>query len=143
MRYMSLELKNHYILRLFPGEDIIESLQAFCKHIDSIKAGFIQGIGAVSAITIGYYDGSQYIKNSFQENFEIVSLIGNIVKDHNIHLHGIFSRENGICVGGHVFHGCIVSFTCEVLISVLEPELVRNLDPNTNLNLLSLPNELT
>ena len=142
MKYLEQQPIKSFLLRLFTGEDIIESLIAFCKHHPKIGAGSVQGIGAVSAINIGYYNGSEYQTTSLTENLEIVSLIGNIAKNHVVHLHGIFAREDGSCVGGHVFPGCIVSFTCEIQVLVLEPELIREFDEETNLNLLSLPHEL-
>ena len=54
-------------------------------------------------------------------------------------MHGIFGKADGTCAGGHIVSGCTVSFTCEITITVTEPGVERKLDPDTNLNLLDLP----
>lgn len=143
MKYLSQKIKNVYLLRLFRGEDIIKSIQKFCENHSDIGAGIIKGIGAVSVAKLGFFDGIKYDENVFSENLELVSLLGNIAQNQVIHTHGIFARGDGSCVGGHIFPGCIVSVTCEIQIIVLEPSVSRKEDPDTKLNLLDLPIEIT
>ncbi|UCG90292.1 MAG: DNA-binding protein [Candidatus Heimdallarchaeota archaeon] len=142
MKYLPQTSKRNYLLRLFRGEDILISLQNFCKHNPDIGSGQIQGIGAVSTANIGFFDGKRYLENTFTENLEIVSLLGNIAQNQIVHLHGIFGRVDGSCVGGHVMSGCIVSVTCEIQISVMDPQVTREEDPYTKLKLLKLPHEI-
>ncbi|UCG02145.1 MAG: DNA-binding protein [Candidatus Heimdallarchaeota archaeon] len=142
MRYVHQTNQESYLLRLFRGEDIIESLQKFCKHHNHIGSGRIQGIGAVSAAKIDFFNGIEYITNTFSENLELLSLTGNIAQDKIVHLHGVFGRSDGSCVGGHIMSGCIVSVTCEIQILVLDPQVTREEDPHTKLKLLNLPNEI-
>ena len=142
MKYLPQTSQRNYLLRLFRGEDILESLQKFCEHNHDIGSGQIQGIGAVSTTKIGFFDGTKYLVNTFTENLEIVSLLGNIAQNQIVHLHGIFGRADGSCVGGHVMSGCIVSVTCEIQISVLDPQVTREEDPHTKLKLLKLPHEI-
>jgi len=47
MKYLEQQPIKSFLLRLFTGEDIIESLIAFCKHHPKIGAGSIQGIGGM------------------------------------------------------------------------------------------------
>ncbi len=141
MRYLLQESKQNYLLRLFRGEDVLESLQKFCKH-NNIGSGQIQGIGAVSAAKLGFFDGTEYLVNSFSENLEILSLNGNIAQSEIVHVHGVFGRIDGSCIGGHIFLGCIVSVTCEIQIQVLEPTVSRAEDPKIKLKLLELPSEI-
>jgi predicted DNA-binding protein with PD1-like motif len=142
MKYITQKIKNVYLLRLFRGEDIIESIQKFCKNHSNIGAGLIKGIGAVSEAKIGFYDGTKYNERIFSENLELVSLLGNITQNQIIHVHGIFGRSDSSCISGHVFPGCIVSVTCEIQIIVLEPPVSRKEDPEIKLNLLDLPKEI-
>jgi predicted DNA-binding protein with PD1-like motif len=142
MKYIQQQFQRSYFLRLFQEEDILESLQKFCQKHPNIEAGTIQGIGAVSRAQIGFFDGRTYLKNFFEENLEILSLIGNIAENQVVHLHGIFGRKDGTTIGGHIFLGCKVSVTCEIQILVLTPKLSRKEDPRTKLKLLDLPNEI-
>ncbi|MFX0182841.1 MAG: PPC domain-containing DNA-binding protein [Candidatus Hodarchaeota archaeon] len=143
MKYLSQKIENVYLIRLFRGEDIIESIQKFCENNSNIGAGMIKGIGAVSVAKLGFFDGEKYKENIFSENLELVSLLGNIAQNQIIHIHGIFGRADGSCVGGHIFPGCTVSVTCEIQIIVLKPSVSRKEDPQTKLNLLDLPIEIT
>lgn len=142
MKYLRQTNQESYLLRLFRGEDILKALQKFCKHLNNIGSGRIQGIGAVSVAQIGFFNGIEYITNSFSENLELLSLTGNIAQDEIVHLHGVFGRADGSCVGGHIMFGCIVSVTCEIQILVLDPQVTREEDPHTKLKLLELPNEI-
>jgi len=142
MKYIQQKHKDSFLLRLYKGEDILESLQKFCQHHSNIGAGTIQGIGAVSSAKIGFFDGKKYQENIFNENLEVLSLMGNIAENNMVHLHGTFGKANSSCIGGHIMPGCIVSVTCEIQINVLEPKVSRAEDPSTKLNLLVLPQEI-
>src|SRR5687767_9842093 len=72
-------VKDGYVLVLRKGELLIRSLVEFCSE-QQVKAGWLSGIGAVSAAEIGYYDlKSKAYKFERQSGFyEIVGLGGNI-----------------------------------------------------------------
>ncbi|MHA1512880.1 MAG: PPC domain-containing DNA-binding protein [Candidatus Hodarchaeales archaeon] len=142
MKYLSQTSEKCYLIRLMKGDDILLSLQKFCKEHQGIGAGKINGIGAVSHAVLGFYDGHQYLENDFEEPLEILSLLGNVAKDQIIHIHGIFGRKDGSCIGGHILPGCTVYFTCEIHLTVLIPSVERVKDIETNLQLLNLPKQL-
>ena len=142
MKYLAQTHETTFLIRLMKGEDILLSLQEFCKEHQEIGAGNVNGIGAVSNVVLGFYDGQQYCENTFQEPLEILSLIGNIAKNQIVHLHGIFGRKDGSCIGGHILPGCIVSFTCEIYLTTMLPGIERVKDIETNLMLLNLPKHL-
>ncbi len=139
MEYIKQKPQSSYLIRLLKGEDLLLSLQDFCEKFPEIGAGWINGIGAVSQANFGFFDGEKYIEILMEENLEILSLIGNIASNQIVHLHGIFGKVDGSCVGGHIMPGCIISVTCELKLMVFEPKVERQLDPTTNLKLLSLP----
>lgn len=147
MEYVIQSPRKSFLLRLIRGEDILLSLQEFCKQHSDIGAGTIQGIGAVSKALIGFFDGEKYLENTYTENLELLSLIGNIALEKGttnqiVHIHGVFGRKDGSCIGGHILQGCIVSVTTEIQIVVNEQAVYREEDPETKLKLLSLPQKL-
>ena len=147
MEYAILSSRKSFLLRLVKGEDIFLSLQEFCKQYPDIGAGTIQGIGAVSKAKIGFFDGEKYIENTFAENLELLSLIGNIAVEKGttnqiVHIHGVFGRIDGSCIGGHILQGCTVSVTSEIHIIVNQPTVYREEDPEIKLKLLSLPHKI-
>jgi predicted DNA-binding protein with PD1-like motif len=147
MEYASQSQRKSFLLRLIKGEDILLSLYEFCKQNPDIGSGTIQGIGAVSKAVIGFFDGEKYIENTFTENLEILSLIGNIALEKGannqiVHIHGVFGRIDGSSLGGHILQGCTVSVTSEIYITVNEPAVYRAEDSETKLKLLSLPHKI-
>ncbi len=123
--------------RLEKGVDIVEGISALIKA-NNIKAGIIEGIGAVSSARLGYFNQGKkvYEEKIFDENMEIVSLTGNIsLKDGEPfpHLHAIFSRRDFSNIGGHLLFQTIV-YAFEFVIFALDGEpLKREFDEDTGL----------
>ncbi|MCX7966746.1 MAG: DNA-binding protein, partial [Syntrophorhabdaceae bacterium] len=120
MLFREYEIKRIFQGRLTKGSDLIEELKAFLKE-KSIQSGVISGIGAVTKANMGYYDQSAriYKIKAYDEPMEILSLKGNVsIKDHEPfpHLHGTFSRQDGSCIGGHIFEGTeVFAFEFEII----------------------------
>ncbi|PWI46364.1 hypothetical protein CEE45_17245 [Candidatus Heimdallarchaeota archaeon B3_Heim] len=142
MEFMQQTHQYSFLIRLLKGEDLLLSLQKFCEKHPDIGAGSIYGIGAVSQAKYGFFNGEKYLESILEENLEVLSIIGNIAENQIVHLHGIFGRVDGTCVGGHILPGCIISVTCELSVMVFKPKVIRELDPETNLKLLSLPEKM-
>ena len=70
---------NYYYVSLDPGEEINNTIENIALK-ESIKTAWINGIGAIRDVEIGYYDieSKTYIRQIFKEDFELTSLIGNI-----------------------------------------------------------------
>ena len=80
---------NKYIVRLDKGEEIVATIQQFCKQ-QGITLGLITGIGATNKVTIGLFDveAKQYHSHELTGNYEISSLYGNIsTMNNDIYLH--------------------------------------------------------
>lgn len=123
--------------RLKKGVDIIEGLSAFIRD-NNIKAGIIKGIGAVSSAKLGYFNQNTkaYEERLFDENMEIVSLIGNIsLKDNEPfpHLHASFSKRDFTLVGGHLMADTIVYAFEFVIFSLSGKPMEREFDEETGL----------
>ncbi len=131
------------VARLYPGEDILQSLQRLVTQYD-IRGGQLSLIGAVSQATLGYFDRerSQYHTFSLKEDLEVVSCVGNISRLEDdtvvVHAHMVTADRDGRCYGGHVMEGCTVSATIEVVITEFDRPLMRERDEVTGLNLLKL-----
>lgn len=134
-----------YIVRIDRGEEVLDKLNEFIKETD-IKAASITGIGATSEVELGVYSVKkrEYIKNKYEGEFEILSLIGNITEDAGepyIHLHIMISdglaQGAGITVGGHL-NKCIISGTCELRIDECENAYQRRVDDETGIKIIDI-----
>lgn len=129
---------NHYILRLEKNEEIITKIKELCLK-ENITLGSITGLGASNLIEIGLFnvDTKEYKTKTYTGMFEITSLVGNISRKENepyLHLHINFSDETNITKGGHLVKS-IISATGEIVITKLEGEVQRELNPDIGLHL--------
>lgn len=117
----------------------MSSVLAFCTEED-IKSAWISGIGAVESATLSTYDldKKEYKSNNLEGRLELLNLTGNIgTLDGKIvaHLHCTIADGNAEAFGGHLTKA-IVSATCEILITKIDFQIRRGLDPRTGLNLI-------
>lgn len=137
------KIKRTLIVRLVPGEDILESLESLTLE-QEIEGAQISFIGAIAGATLGYFDlnSRTYKSFSLMEDLEVTSGIGNISRLEDgtpiVHAHIVVADESGKSFSGHLMKGCIVSVTIEILINVLEQRLLRTKDTRSGLNLLNL-----
>lgn len=130
---------NAHILILEVGESVVESVIRYCSD-NEIKAASVSGIGAVSNVTIGYFDclSKMYKKKALDGSFELVNLSGNIAtKDDEIifHPHVTLGAPGFNLIGGHLFEGTI-SVTGEIFIFPVKGKLIRERDRETSLYLV-------
>ncbi len=135
-----------YMGRLQKGADIIRSIEDFCKE-NSIKAAWVNVIGALNKATISYYDQEkrQYFHKELSGEYEIVNCSGNIsLKDEKpfAHLHIVLSDTEFSTQGGHLWPDSVSVFAAEYVIFELDKapndeELSRCADPETGLALWS------
>lgn len=136
----SNNIKGH-VIKLNKDEDILEQIKEVALKLN-IKAGFFFGIGAFEELHVAFYDQKKkkYEENTFTEELEMTSIIGNISMDGNnvfIHCHVNAGDKNSIIIGGHVLPGSKV-FSGEIfLIEISNEELIRVYDDITGLKLLT------
>jgi predicted DNA-binding protein with PD1-like motif len=133
------QLDKTCILRLDPGEEILDTLKNFCVQ-HGIAAGWVSGIGAVSRATIGYFNLEKkiYLKTEITEDHELTSLSGNIsINEGNVflHLHATLSDSECRVRGGHLFSG-VISATGEIVLAGLAGTAERRFDERRGLRLL-------
>ncbi len=102
-----------FALRLKPGEDVLDTLQAFVAANDLKAVGIVTSVGSLTHAMIRY--AARPVGALREGLFEIVSLIGTLEATGN-HVHISCSDENGDMFGGHMLSGCLVRTTCEVVL---------------------------
>eukprot|EP01032_Pedospumella_encystans_P017528 gene17528-19969_t len=109
-----------HVLRLGPGEDLVESLWRYARVTKIKAASVVSVVGSLTDTNIRYAnqeDGSQ-----LHGHFEIVSVVGNIDfqatgnsnNEGSGHIHMSVSDGQGVTVGGHVLSGNVVYTTAEI-----------------------------
>jgi hypothetical protein len=129
---------NKVFISLETGDEIIESITNVLK-IEKIYSGMINGIGAISQVELGFYniESKEYKKESFNYDYELTSLMGNITLKYEVpfvHIHINMSDDNFKVSGGHLF-SAVTAATAEVIILLNEQTIKRELDKNVGLYL--------
>ena len=96
-------------------------------------------MGALADFKVGVYkvNEKKYYSQSFQGDFEIVSLTGTINtmnKEFYTHIHMSAGNELNQVFGGHL-NRAVVSATCEMLIEIIDGIVDRYHDEEIGLNL--------
>lgn len=116
-------------LRLLPGDDLRQALQAALAAQGSQAAFVVAGIGSLSMTRLRLAGADAPIE--WAGDVEILSLCGSIGRGHS-HLHASVADATGRVMGGHVAPGCIVRTTAEVLLLPLPAwRFTRAHDPAT------------
>lgn len=128
-----------FLLRAERGEEAVAKILEFAAE-RSIRAAWIKGLGAVDHATISYYDldKREYINKTFDEEMELVNLVGNIAVVENkpmLHSHISLARKDYSVIGGHL-QSMRISGTGEIYITKLNAEFTREFDEETGLKLL-------
>ncbi|HEU4372899.1 MAG TPA: PPC domain-containing DNA-binding protein [Telluria sp.] len=113
-------------LRLLPGQDLREALEAVLGEQAASAAFVLQGIGSLSVAQLRLAGAEQ--ATTLVGDLEILTLAGSLAPD-GAHLHMSISDTQGRVFGGHVAAGCIVRTTAEILVAVLpDHDFSRELD---------------
>lgn len=119
-----------FAFRLKPNQDLKVELKKFTVEND-LHAGFIlTTVGSLKKAELRL--ANQKESTSFEENFEIISLVGTLCRD-GLHLHIGLANAKGNMIGGHVEEGCIVYTTAEIVLGEsTNHTFSRVLDPKTD-----------
>mgnify|MGYP004470097563 FL=1 len=129
---------NTIIARLDKGEEVLEKIKEISLH-HKIKLASVQALGATNDFTVGVFkpEEKKYYANTFQGNYEIVSLTGTISTMNDefyTHIHMSAGNEKGEVFGGHL-NRAIISATCEIVITIIEGRVDHYFDETIGLNL--------
>jgi len=100
------------IVRLQPGENLLESLRAAVEKHGVTTAVLLSGIGMLIETELGFFQGpgKGYSIHCFTEPCELVSLSGNVSRQetgYNLHLHATLVEAGGGAVGGHLMKATV------------------------------------
>lgn len=129
---------NTYVIRMDPGEEIIDCVRAFAEK-EGVKLASVQALGAIREFTVGAFDTAEkkYYSNEYKGTYEITSLIGTInTMDGRFytHLHMNAADKTGAAVGGHL-NRAVVSATCEMIVTLIPGTVDRAFSEEIGLNL--------
>ena len=125
-----------HFLKLSPGDDLRQSLKAFCAEKSILAGSILSSVGSLKKVNIRKASSdSYYVSESFHE---IVTLSGLLSKD-GVHIHISVADANAQVLGGHLSDGNIVFTTAElVLASFPTIQFAREFDPATGYNELKI-----
>ena len=126
------------LISIDKGEFVNQKLLEVAEK-ENLKSGWINGLGAISNIEIGYWDIEKkvYVKQEFGSDYELLSLIGNVSLVDNkpfIHTHISFSYTEFKVFGGHLFDAKVIA-AAEFCIFISDYHLHRKLNCDIGLSL--------
>jgi hypothetical protein len=130
---------NRIFVKLEKGDDVLGSLEKIVKE-NEVKSGeILWGVGMIKGLTVGYFNGKEYEKETFNDNLEVVSFHGSIAENEPIfHIHSSCAGKTHAVVGGHLFGG-VADPLLEVSISVFESiRAERKVNPASGLKEISI-----
>jgi uncharacterized protein len=133
---------DNYLIRLDKDERLKPALDQFMAEA-SIKGTWVQIIGAVTEVTLGFYDlgAKEYHWHTFEGLREITGIQGNLAANEAgemmFHLHGNFSDAAFQVVGGHV-KDLVAGGTVEIFVHPSNKPMHRKADPNVGLQVLEV-----
>lgn len=128
-----------YAVILATGDEVMTCLKDFVTR-ESITAAQISAIGALSDVTLMYFDWEtkNYAKIPLREQVEVASLLGDVAEAGGkpaIHLHIVVGRRDGSAMAGHL-GAAHVRPTLEVILTESPAHLRKRHDPESGLALI-------
>lgn len=122
MEFASMSVKQVHILRIDPGEDVLESVKRFLEEADIRQAVVLGGYGTLAAYHLHWVTHNRIpIDNLFRRGeggMELLSMNGLVVEGEP-HIHMTLSMPDG-AFGGHLEPGCVAYVLCEIFFAEIE-----------------------
>jgi predicted DNA-binding protein with PD1-like motif len=122
MESASMNLVRVHILRVDPGEDVLESIEHFLEGAGIRQAVVLGGYGTLAAYQLHWVTHNRIpTENLFRRGeggIEILAMNG-LVVDGEPHIHVALATPDG-AFGGHLEPGCIAYVLCEVFVAEVE-----------------------
>ena len=116
-----------YALRLKPGDDLRQQLNAFVAAHYLEAGAVLTCVGSLTDVSLRL--ANQENATYYHGHFEIVSLVGTLSATGGGHLHLAVADSTGRTLGGHLLDGCRVYTTAEVVLGALPAlQFVRETD---------------
>jgi predicted DNA-binding protein with PD1-like motif len=122
MEHTTADIGRIHILRVDPGEDVLESVERFLQETGVRQAVVLGGYGTLAAYHLHWVTHNRIpTENAFgrgEGGIEILSMNGLVVEG-TPHIHVTLSTPDG-AFGGHLEPGCIAYVLCEVFFTEVE-----------------------
>lgn len=122
MEFASMSVKRIHILRIDPGEDVLESVKRFTREAGIRQAIVLGGYGTLAAFHLHWVTHNRIpTDNLFRRGeggMELLSMNGLVVEGEP-HIHMTLATPEG-AFGGHLEPGCIAYVLCEVFFAEVE-----------------------
>ncbi|MEW5720490.1 MAG: PPC domain-containing DNA-binding protein [Chloroflexota bacterium] len=122
MEFASLTVKKMHILRIDPGEDVLDAVKRFLKEANVKQAVMTAGYGTLAKYHLHWVASNRLpIERRYgrgEGGIEVLALNG-IVVDGEPHLHVALGTPEG-AFGGHLEPGCIVYALFEAFFAEVE-----------------------
>jgi predicted DNA-binding protein with PD1-like motif len=127
------------LVRLDPGDEIVDSLTRICQAED-VHLACVNGLGAANDVTIGIFSPGvkKYATVDYRDDYEISALTGNVTrKDGEVYLHLHITIGNPTKDEVHAGHlsRAVISATSEIFLQVWSGEVGRKFSDKIGLNL--------
>jgi len=124
---------------LSTGDEVMATLKQFASE-QQLNASRFSAIGAFSHVVVAFFDwhAKQYRHRPIDEQVEVLSLLGDITRDgdvHTIHAHVVIGKADTTAHGGHLIEAHVRP-TLEVMITESPRHLHRRFDPASGLALI-------
>ena len=131
--------ENAIMIRLDHGEDILGSISVAVRQERSTLV-LTTGLGMISDFEIGYFDNGSYIKKSFEEAHELLSMQGSVATDGEprLHIHVTVANKSHSAFGGHLLRGKVWMSNEIVAVRLDGLESSRQMDPAKKVGILQL-----
>ena len=122
MEFASMTVKNIHVLRVDPGEDVLESVRRFLKESNVRQAVVLAGYGTLAAYHLHWVTHNRIPTDQCfgrgEGGIEVLSMNGLVVEGEP-HIHVTLSTPEG-AFGAHLEPGCIAYVLCEVFFAEVE-----------------------
>jgi predicted DNA-binding protein with PD1-like motif len=139
---LNTNVSRNYAVVLDSGDSVMDELLTFARE-SNLQTTSFTAIGGFSECTLAFFevDSRQYLDIPVQEQAEVLSLIGDIVRDEDggwqVHAHAVLGLRDGATRGGHLKEGRVRP-TLEVMLTESPTGLNRRYDRETGLALIDL-----
>ena len=122
MESATLNISRMHILRIDPGDDVLDSVKDFLEKTGLVQAIVVGGYGTLAAHSLHWVTHNRIpTENVFgrgEGGIEILGMSG-LVVDGQPHIHVTLSTQQG-AYGGHLEQGCKAYVICEIFFAEIE-----------------------
>lgn len=128
------------IAKFEDGDDLFASIEALATHHGIVNGMVMWGIGMVRDFEIGYFNGREYERATYEEPMELLALHGSLAaeSDPSLHVHVAAAGRDHRVVGGHLFRATVAVLNELCLRRLAQTKLSRFLNPRSGLKELQI-----